>query len=85
MKKTAIGKTGVSVTPIGFGTSGLGSMPDTYGYAVDEERAYATVNAIFDGPVNLLDTSRNYGLGRSEERVGEVIRQRGGKIGRAHV
>ncbi|MEO1102575.1 MAG: aldo/keto reductase [Pseudomonadota bacterium] len=78
MKKTAIGKTGVSVTPIGFGTSGLGSMPDTYGYAVDEERAYATVNAIFDGPVNLLDTSRNYGLGRSEERVGEVIRQRGG-------
>jgi D-threo-aldose 1-dehydrogenase len=38
----------------------------------------ATVRAIFDGPVNLLDTSRNYGLGRSEARIGAVIRERGG-------
>jgi D-threo-aldose 1-dehydrogenase len=28
--------------------------------------------------VNFLDTSRNYGLGRSEERIGSVIRERGG-------
>jgi len=28
--------------------------------------------------VNFLDTSRNYGFGRSEERIGEVIRERGG-------
>ena len=53
-------------------------MPDTYGYAVDEERARATVHAIFDGPANMLDTSRNYGLGESERRVGLVIRERGG-------
>ena len=53
-------------------------MPDTYGYAVDVERAQATVRAIFDGPVNFLDTSNNYGLGRSEERIGDVIRERGG-------
>jgi D-threo-aldose 1-dehydrogenase len=36
------------VSAIGFGTSGLGSMPDTYGYAVDEERARATLRAIFE-------------------------------------
>jgi D-threo-aldose 1-dehydrogenase len=36
------------------------------------------VRAVFDGPVNFLDTSRNYGFGRSEERIGEVIRERGG-------
>ncbi len=78
MKKTRVGKTSVEVTDLAFGTSGLGSMPDTYGYAVDEERAYATVNAIFDGPANVLDTSRNYGSGRSEERIGHVIRERGG-------
>jgi len=41
-------------------------MPGTYGYEVDEERARATVRAIFDGPVNFLDTSRNYGMGRSD-------------------
>lgn len=78
MKKRQIGSTGVEVTEIMFGTSGLGSMPDTYGYAVDEERARATVHAIFDSPVNCLDTSRNYGFGRSEERVGAAIRERGG-------
>ena len=78
LPKTPIGKTGLSVTNISFGTSALGSMPDTYGYAVDEERARATVHAIFDGPANMLDTSRNYGLGESERRVGLVIRERGG-------
>lgn len=78
MKLHAIGNTGVKVTELCFGTSALGDMPDTYGYAVDEERARATINAVFDGPVNFLDTSRNYGLGRSEERVGAVIRERGG-------
>lgn len=74
----ALGATNLRVTNLGFGTSGLGDMPDTYGYSVDPERARATVRAIFDGPVNFLDTSRNYGFGRSEERVGEVIRERGG-------
>ncbi|WP_343079097.1 aldo/keto reductase [Ostreiculturibacter nitratireducens] len=78
MKKRAIGKTGLEVTDICFGASALGDMPDTYGYAVDEERARATVRAVFDGPVNFLDTSRNYGFGRSEERIGAVIRERGG-------
>jgi D-threo-aldose 1-dehydrogenase len=53
-------------------------MPETYGYGVSEERALATVRAILDGPVNFLDTSNNYGLGRSEERIGTVLRERGG-------
>lgn len=78
MQKKKLGRTNLQITPIGFGTSGLGNMPDTYGYAVEEERARATVRAIFDGPINWLDTSRNYGFGRSEQRVGEVIRERGG-------
>lgn len=78
MKKVSIGSTGLSVSTIAFGTSALGSMPDTYGYAVDEERARATVHAIFDGPANMIDTSRNYGLGVSEQRIGAVIRERGG-------
>lgn len=78
MEKRKIGTTGVSVTPIMFGTSGLGNMPDTYGYEVGEDRARATVHAILDGPVNCLDTSNNYGLGESERRVGAVIRERGG-------
>lgn len=78
MDRTAIGRTGLEVTPLCFGTSALGDMPDTYGYAVDEERARATLHAILDGPVNFMDSSNNYGFGRSEERIGAVIRERGG-------
>ena len=78
MPDRTIGTTGVVVTPIAFGTSALGSMPDTYGYEVDEERARATVRAIFDGPANVIDSSRNYGFGRSERLVGDVIRELGG-------
>ena len=49
-----------------------------YGYDVDEERALATIRAILDLPDGFLDTSRNYGLGRSEERIGKVVREFGG-------
>lgn len=78
MKKHPVGKTGLSITEIGFGTAPIGDMPDTYGYSVDEATARATLDAIFDGPVNLMDTSRNYGMGRSEQRIGDAIRARGG-------
>ncbi len=78
MDKISIKTTGVAVTPIIFGTSALGSMPDTYGYAVDEARARDTLEAIFRGPVNCLDTSNNYGMGESEKRIGDAIRARGG-------
>jgi len=78
MQKNPIAKTGLSVTSICFGTSGIGNMPDTYGYEVDDERARTTLEAIFSGPANCLDTSNNYGFGRSEERIGKAIRERGG-------
>jgi D-threo-aldose 1-dehydrogenase len=77
MQKVRLGRTDLMIAPICFGTSGLGDMPDTYGYGVDAERAKATLRAIFDGPANFLDTSRIYGMGRSEERIGAVIAERG--------
>ena len=78
LTKKRIGKTNLMVSPLCFGTSGLGNMPDSYGYEVDEKRARETLNTIFDGPVNFLDTSNNYGFGRSEERIGDALRERGG-------
>ncbi|KFG68603.1 aldo/keto reductase [Microvirga sp. BSC39] len=78
LQKTPLGRTDLSVSRICFGTSSLGDMPGTYGYDVSEDRARETVRAIFSGPVNFLDTSRIYGFGRSEERIGDVIRERGG-------
>ncbi len=74
----SMGKSGLAVPPLCFGTTSLGDMPNTYGYSVDEDRARAAVLAIFDGPSAFIDTSRNYGAGRSEARVGDAIRERGG-------
>ena len=67
---------GVVLPPLAFGTTSLGNMPGTYGYEVDEARAHATVNAILDSPFPFLDTSRNYGQGESERRIGTALAQR---------
>ena len=74
-----LGRTGLEVTPICFGTSPLASMSALYGYSVDEERAVATVRAVFDSAVNFLDTSNGYGEdGTAERRIGLAVRQAGG-------
>jgi D-threo-aldose 1-dehydrogenase len=52
-------------------------MPAAFGYDVPEERALATLRAVFDGPLNFLDTAANYGDGESERRIGLAIRERG--------
>ena len=78
MKKNKIKNTGLEITELSFGTSSLGSMPDTYGYEVSEDRAQKTLNRFFQGPVNMLDTSRNYAMGESEKRIGKAIKENGG-------
>ena len=78
MKKNKIKDTGLEVTELSFGTSSLGSMPDTYGYEVPEQRAQETLKRFFQGPVNMLDTSRNYAMGESEKRIGIAIKENKG-------
>lgn len=74
----AIGNTGVSIPTLCFGTSSLGDMPVTYGYNTPEDRAHETVRRILNSPFPFLDSSRNYGDGRSESRIGHVVQQLGG-------
>ena len=78
MKKNKIKDTGLEITELSFGTSSLGSMPDTYGYEVSEDRAQKTLNRFFQGPANMLDTSRNYAMGESERRIGNAVKENGG-------
>ena len=66
-----LGKTDVSVHPIGLGTNAVGGhniYPD-----LDEEQGRNVVRASLDHGMNLLDTAFSYGNGRSEELVGEVM------------
>tara|TARA_B100001057_G_scaffold436962_1_gene468446 strand:- start:2043 stop:3002 length:960 start_codon:yes stop_codon:yes gene_type:complete len=78
MNKKDIGDT-IKVSEICFGTSALGNMPDTYGYEVNPSLAEETILAILNGPSNFIDTSRNYGMGRSEKLIGNVFKSLGGK------
>jgi aryl-alcohol dehydrogenase-like predicted oxidoreductase len=43
----------------------------------DEKESIRTIHAALDQGVNLIDTAPAYGFGRSEEIVGEALRQRG--------
>src|SRR5947209_17382510 len=73
-----LGSTGLQVTPVCIGTAPLGSMPETFTYAVPEERALATIRAFFAGPFNFLDTAASYGDGESERRICSVLGELGG-------
>jgi len=77
---TSLGSTGLAVSPLCVGTSPLASMPGLYGYAVSEQRAVDTVNAVLDsGTITFLDTSNGYGTdGSAEKRIGLALRGRGG-------
>ncbi len=56
----------------------MGDMPETFEYGVDEDRAFQTLEAVFESPINFLDTAASYGDGESERRIGAVLKGRGG-------
>jgi D-threo-aldose 1-dehydrogenase len=80
MTSRTLGSTGLEVSPLGVGTSPLASMPGLYGYAVSEQRAVDTVDAVLDsGTITFIDTSNGYGSdGSAEKRIGLALRRRGG-------
>jgi D-threo-aldose 1-dehydrogenase len=73
-----LGRTGLEVSPVCVGTSPLASMPEHYGYEVDQRRAEATISAVLRSPVNFLDTSNNYGAGAAERYIGSALATAGG-------
>jgi D-threo-aldose 1-dehydrogenase len=75
----ALGSTDLPIGPLCVGTSPLASMARLYGYEVGEERAIATLEAVFDSPIGSIDTSNGYGDdGSAERRIGAAIARRGG-------
>jgi L-galactose dehydrogenase len=69
VKYSALGKTGVDVSTIGFGTVAFG---DEYGKVSLEDCRLALMHAI-DAGINLIDTSPYYGRTLSEERLGTAL------------
>lgn len=78
MTPRPLGKTVLSVTPIGFGAFKIGRNEKTkyaQAYALPDDRAVAALlNGILDLGVGYIDTAPAYGL--SEERIGRLIGHR---------
>lgn len=71
-KNVRIGKSDVETTPLGLGTNAVGGhnlFPN-----LNEKTGMQSVRTALDGGINLLDTAYAYGLGRSEELIGQVIK-----------
>ena len=64
--------TSVEVSEIGLGTWQLGGAD--WG-EVEDSRALDTLRAAAEGGVNFFDTADVYGLGRSEEFIGEFLKE----------
>ena len=73
-----LGPTRLPVSPICVGCAPLGNMPETFEYSVSKQRAFDTLRAVFESPLNFLDTAASYGDGESERRIGEVLEEMGG-------
>ena len=72
LEKRRIGRTDLEVTSLGLGGATLAGIFDP----VPSEQARATIAHALDIGINYVDTAPQYGLGRSEHLVGEVLRER---------
>jgi len=79
MRTRQLGNTGMSLTTVGSGTWAIGG-PWQYGWGPqDDDEAIAAILKALETGINWIDTAPAYGLGHSEELVGEALKQVGQK------
>ncbi|WP_391209304.1 aldo/keto reductase [Psychrobacillus sp. L4] len=76
-KRVEIGKSGLFVNPVGLGTNAVGGH-NLFSNLNDETGKEIVRTAINNG-IDFLDTAFVYGLGRSEELIGEVLKEAGNR------
>jgi aryl-alcohol dehydrogenase-like predicted oxidoreductase len=82
MKYRPLGRTGLSVSEIGFGCWGLGGVtPGATSYGeVDDAASLKALHRALDLGITFYDTSNLYGDGHSEELLGEAFTGRRDKV-----
>jgi myo-inositol catabolism protein IolS len=76
-KQVQLGKTGLYVNPVGLGTNAVGGhniYPN-----LSDETGRDVVRTAIDHGINFLDTAFIYGPERSEELIGEVLKEKGNR------
>lgn len=74
MKNRTLGRTGATISEIGFGAWQIGGAWGD----VSEEDGKRALNAALDAGVTFIDTADVYGDGRSEKIIASVLKDRGG-------
>jgi len=75
MQTRNLGNTELKLTTVGLGTWAMGG-PWQFGWGPqDDDEAIAAIVKALDMGINWIDTAPAYGLGHSEELVGQALRQ----------
>ncbi len=75
-----LGNSDLHLTPIGFGAWAIGGGNWQYAWgAQDDNDSLAAIHRALEGGLNWIDTAAVYGLGHSEEIVGQALRQTSAK------
>ncbi len=77
MEYRALGRTGYTISTIGFGSWGIGG--DAWG-STDDKASLAALHKAIDLGVNFIDTADVYGDGHSEQLIAQVRRERSERI-----
>ena len=72
LARRKLGRTGLDVTVLGFGSAPLGDIYEV----LDDRTAIETVETAAEAGVNLFDTAPLYGQGSAEHRIGTAMRRR---------
>lgn len=72
MRTNRLGHSTVAVTELGFGGGPLGGLFEP----LDDDTAAGALAAAWDGGIRSYDTSPHYGIGHSERRTGELLREK---------
>lgn len=74
MRTRKLGNTDLNLTTVGFGTWAIGGADWQYGWGPqDDADSVAAIRCGLDEGINWIDTAAAYGLGHSEEVVGQAI------------
>lgn len=77
MSNTYLGRTNIQINPIGLGANAIGGH-NIY-ENIDETLSKKILQTGINHGLNFIDTAYFYGLGRSEELIGEVMKEGGNR------
>jgi len=75
LEKRPFGNTDMHITPVGYGSWALGGGGWVYSWGPqDDSESIAAIHHAIDKGINWIDTAAGYGLGHSEEVVGQALK-----------